>query len=95
LEPHINGPFTPDLAHPISKVGKTAADKGWPLDIKVGKRVGIFLFEQIRCCILDRMWPPEVKNILRHVLSNCKQIVSSGLEVEFEPTTVQSTKKKF
>lgn len=36
LEPHINGPFTPDLAHPISKVAKTAADKGWPLDIKVG-----------------------------------------------------------
>jgi aconitate hydratase len=21
LEPHINGPFTPDLAHPISKLG--------------------------------------------------------------------------
>lgn len=36
LEPHINGPFTPDLAHPISKVGKTAEEKGWPLDIKVG-----------------------------------------------------------
>ncbi|PNF43609.1 Aconitate hydratase, mitochondrial [Cryptotermes secundus] len=36
LEPHINGPFTPDLAHPISKVGKTATDKGWPVDIKVG-----------------------------------------------------------
>lgn len=36
LEPHINGPFTPDLAHPISQVGKTAATKGWPLDIKVG-----------------------------------------------------------
>jgi len=36
LEPHINGPFTPDLAHPVSQVGKTAAAKGWPLDIKVG-----------------------------------------------------------
>lgn len=22
LEPHVNGPFTPDLAHPISKLGK-------------------------------------------------------------------------
>ena len=22
LEPHINGPFTPDLAHPISKLGE-------------------------------------------------------------------------
>ncbi|KAF4521175.1 hypothetical protein B566_EDAN010637 [Ephemera danica] len=37
LEPHVNGPFTPDLAHPISKLGQTAKDKGWPLDIKVGK----------------------------------------------------------
>ncbi|KAJ9586526.1 hypothetical protein L9F63_019823, partial [Diploptera punctata] len=36
LEPHINGPFTPDLAHPISEVGKTAKEKGWPVDIKVG-----------------------------------------------------------
>jgi aconitate hydratase len=44
LEPHINGPFTPDLAHPISKVGKTAAEKGWPLDIKVGKRFDMFLY---------------------------------------------------
>lgn len=35
LEPHINGPFTPDLAHPISEVGKSAKKNGWPLDIKV------------------------------------------------------------
>ncbi|EEB14482.1 aconitate hydratase, putative [Pediculus humanus corporis] len=36
LEPHVNGPFTPDLAHPIGKLGKTAREKGWPLDIRVG-----------------------------------------------------------
>uniref|UniRef100_A0A0B7BPP0 Aconitate hydratase, mitochondrial n=1 Tax=Arion vulgaris TaxID=1028688 RepID=A0A0B7BPP0_9EUPU len=36
LEPHVNGPFTPDLAHPISQLGKVAKEKGWPLDIKVG-----------------------------------------------------------
>ena len=36
LQPHVNGPFTPDLAHPISKLGSTATEKGWPLDIKVG-----------------------------------------------------------
>ncbi|KAI5727858.1 hypothetical protein M8J77_007757 [Diaphorina citri] len=35
LEPHINGPFTPDLAHPISKVGETAKKSGWPTEIKV------------------------------------------------------------
>ena len=33
LEPHINGPHTPDLAHPVSKVGANAKLNGWPLEI--------------------------------------------------------------
>ncbi|GAO46588.1 hypothetical protein G7K_0816-t1 [Saitoella complicata NRRL Y-17804] len=36
LEPHINGPFTPDLATPLSKFAETAEKNGWPLDLKVG-----------------------------------------------------------
>ncbi|HMR87039.1 MAG TPA: aconitate hydratase [Saprospiraceae bacterium] len=38
LEPHINGPFTPDLATPISKMKEVLADKGqdWPVEVKVG-----------------------------------------------------------
>lgn len=36
LEPHVNGPFTPDLAHPISKLGSVAKQNGWPIDVKVG-----------------------------------------------------------
>ncbi|XP_053325932.1 aconitate hydratase, mitochondrial [Spea bombifrons] len=36
LKPHINGPFTPDLANPVSEVGAIAEQKGWPLDIRVG-----------------------------------------------------------
>jgi len=36
LEPHINGPFTPDLANPISKIGQEAKKKGWPVEIKAG-----------------------------------------------------------
>lgn len=36
LEPHINGPFTPDLATPISKVPEEAAKNDWPLEVKVG-----------------------------------------------------------
>ncbi|KAM5149056.1 aconitate hydratase, mitochondrial [Mantella aurantiaca] len=36
LKPHINGPFTPDLATPVSQVGAVAQQKGWPLDIRVG-----------------------------------------------------------
>ncbi|XP_075038918.1 aconitate hydratase, mitochondrial [Mixophyes fleayi] len=36
LKPYINGPFTPDLATPVSEVGAVAEQKGWPLDIRVG-----------------------------------------------------------
>jgi aconitate hydratase len=36
LEPHLNGPFTPDLATPISKVREEAAKNGWPLKVEVG-----------------------------------------------------------
>lgn len=36
LKPLINGPFTPDLAHPVSEIGATAEKNGWPLDIRVG-----------------------------------------------------------
>lgn len=36
LEPHINGPFTPDLCTPVSKLADTAKQNGWPLDIRVG-----------------------------------------------------------
>ena len=43
LEPHVNGPFTPDLAHPVSKLGQTAKAKGWPMDISVGAKL-------FQCC---------------------------------------------
>jgi aconitate hydratase len=36
LEPHLNGPFTPDLATPISKLKEEAAKNGWPTKIEVG-----------------------------------------------------------
>lgn len=36
LEPYVNGPFTPDLATPISKLKEVAVKNNWPLDVKVG-----------------------------------------------------------
>ncbi len=36
LEPHVNGPFSPDLATPISKLKEEATKNGWPLKISVG-----------------------------------------------------------
>ncbi|MBX7095697.1 MAG: aconitate hydratase [Flavobacteriales bacterium] len=36
LEPHLNGPFTPDLATPISKMKEEAQKNGWPTKVEVG-----------------------------------------------------------
>ena len=36
LEPHVNGPFTPDLATPISKLKEAAVKNGWPLKVEAG-----------------------------------------------------------
>ncbi|MDA3953555.1 MAG: aconitate hydratase [Bacteroidales bacterium] len=36
LEPHINGPFTPDKATPISQMKIEASKNNWPLKIEVG-----------------------------------------------------------
>eukprot|EP00753_Platysulcus_tardus_P018139 PLAT6738.2.p1 GENE.PLAT6738.2~~PLAT6738.2.p1 ORF type:complete len:780 (-),score=415.14 PLAT6738.2:152-2203(-) len=36
LSPHVNGPFTPDAAHPIADLGATAAKEGWPMPVSAG-----------------------------------------------------------
>jgi len=36
LEPHINGPFTPDRAIPVSHMKEEAEKNGWPLEISAG-----------------------------------------------------------
>ncbi|KAJ5086954.1 hypothetical protein NUU61_008261 [Penicillium alfredii] len=36
LEPHINGPFTPDLATPISTFKEAVETNKWPEELKVG-----------------------------------------------------------
>ncbi|KAA5532417.1 aconitate hydratase [Taibaiella lutea] len=36
LEPYINGPFSPDLATPISKMKAAAEANGWPTKLEVG-----------------------------------------------------------
>ena len=36
LEPHINGPFTPDLATPISEFAEKVKKEGWPQKLEVG-----------------------------------------------------------
>ncbi len=35
LEPHVNGPFTPDRAHPISEFAAAVRENGWPEELRV------------------------------------------------------------
>ncbi len=36
LEPYINGPFTPDLANPLSKFADACRKNGWPTQLRAG-----------------------------------------------------------
>lgn len=36
LRPHLNGPFTPDLATPIGELGIKAKENGWPIQVDWG-----------------------------------------------------------
>jgi aconitate hydratase len=36
LTPHLNGPFTPDLATPVAEMKEAAAKNGWPLKVEWG-----------------------------------------------------------
>ena len=36
LSPHLNGPFTPDLATPIAEMSKVAKQNDWPLQVEWG-----------------------------------------------------------
>ena len=36
LEPHVNGPFTPGLATPISQLSDAAKKNRWTLEVKDG-----------------------------------------------------------
>jgi len=36
LRPHLNGPFTPDLATPVGQLGAKAKENGWPIKVDWG-----------------------------------------------------------
>jgi aconitate hydratase len=36
LEPHVNGPFSPDAGHPLSKFKESIKTHNWPNELKVG-----------------------------------------------------------
>jgi aconitate hydratase len=46
LEPHINGPFTPDLATPLSKFKEAVVKNNWPAELKVISALDLFLIDR-------------------------------------------------
>jgi aconitate hydratase len=71
LEPHLNGPFTPDLATPISKMKEAAAANGWPTKIEVG--------------LIGSCTNSSYEDISRAV-SLAKQVTEKGLKLQSEFT---------
>ncbi len=71
LEPHLNGPFTPDLATPISKMKEVAAANGWPTKVEVG--------------LIGSCTNSSYEDISRAV-SLAKQVSDKGLKTKAEYT---------
>ena len=71
LEPHLNGPFTPDLATPISKMKEAAAANNWPAKIEVG--------------LIGSCTNSSYEDISRAV-SLAKQVKEKGLKMKAEFT---------
>jgi aconitate hydratase len=71
LEPYVNGPFTPDLATPISKLKEEAIKNGWPLKVEVG--------------LIGSCTNSSYEDISR-AASLAKQVASKGLKTKAEFT---------
>ena len=73
LEPHINGPFTPDLATPVSQMGHRAREQEWP--------------EKISVCLIGSCTNSSYEDMTR-AASLVRQATERGMKVacEFQVT---------
>ncbi|MCC6865601.1 MAG: aconitate hydratase [Ignavibacteria bacterium] len=71
LEPHVNGPYTPDLAWPISKFAQAVKEKGYPEELKVA--------------LIGSCTNSSYEDMERSA-SVAKQAISKGLKVKSEFT---------
>jgi aconitate hydratase len=71
LEPHLNGPFTPDLATPVSQMKEAAAKNNWPTKVEVG--------------LIGSCTNSSYEDISRAV-SLAKQVKAKGLRLKSEFT---------
>jgi aconitate hydratase len=68
LEPHLNGPFTPDLGNPISKMKENVKKNDWPQELKVG--------------LIGSCTNSSYEDMSR-VASICKEAIAHGLKSNF------------
>ena len=57
LEPQVNGPFTPDLANPLSKLADNARREGWPLEVSGARcwRCSAAIGNALHCSAMNRV----------------------------------------
>eukprot|EP01080_Neovahlkampfia_damariscottae_P009872 gene9872-2194_t len=67
LEPHLNGPFTPDLGNPISQMKENVKKNDWPQELKVG--------------LIGSCTNSSYEDMNR-VASICKEALSHGLKAK-------------
>ena len=80
LEPHLNGPFTPDLATPISKMKEMAAANNWPTKVEVG--------------LIGSCTNSSYEDISRAV-SLAKQVAEKGLKTKAEFTNTPGKRCRY
>ncbi|MFU8842364.1 MAG: aconitate hydratase [Bacteroidales bacterium] len=78
LEPHINGPFTPDLAHPVSEFAEAVKKNGWPEKLEVG--------------LIGSCTNSSYEDITR-AASIAKQALDKGLKVKSEYTVTPGSEQ--
>ncbi|PUZ30247.1 aconitase [Chitinophaga costaii] len=71
LEPHVNGPFTPDLAWPISKFAQAVKENNWP--------------EKLEVALIGSCTNSSYEDISRSA-SLAKQAIQKNLDVKSEFT---------
>lgn len=78
LEPHINGPFTPDKAWSLSEFGKAVKDNKWPAKLEVG--------------LIGSCTNSSYEDLTR-AASVAKQALSKGLKAKSEYTVTPGSEQ--
>ena len=78
LEPLINGPFTPDLATPVSEMAAAAEKNGWPTDLEY--------------CLIGSCTNSSYEDISR-AASIAKQAVAKGIKAKAQLTVTPGSEQ--